>query len=85
MKNKIEDKRLFSLSTLAVDNSISIFLVTVMILLFGVQSYKNMPKEQYPEASLPTIYINTPYFGNSAEEIENLITLPIEKELESIS
>ena len=56
-----------------------------MILLFGVRSYIDMPKEQYPEASLPTIYINTPYFGNSAVEIENLVSRPLEKEIESIN
>ena len=77
--------RQFRLSSFAVDNAISIFLVTFMIMLFGIQSYQNMPKEQYPEASMPTVYINTPYFGNSAEEVENLISRPLEKEIESIA
>lgn len=80
MENKLRE---FSLSSWAVDNATSVFLVALMILLFGIQSYNDMPKEQYPEASMPTVYINTPYFGNSAEEIENLITRPIEAELES--
>lgn len=82
MEKKLRE---FSISSWAVDNATSIFLVALMILLFGIQSYNDMPKEQYPEASLPTVYINTPYFGNSAEEIENLITRPIETELESAS
>lgn len=87
MAEKIDKQELreFSLSSFAVDNGTSIFLIALMILLFGIQSYNVMPKEQYPDASMPTIYINTPYFGNSAEEIENLITKPIEKEIESIS
>jgi len=85
MKKIIEELREFKLSSVAVDNATSIFLITIMIFLFGLQSYQTMPKEQYPDASLPTVYINTPYFGNSAEEIENLITRPIEKELTSIS
>ena len=76
--------REFSITSFAVDNGTSIFLLAFMILLFGVQSYIDMPKEQYPDASLPTVYVNTPYFGNSAEEIENLISRPIEKEIESI-
>jgi multidrug efflux pump len=78
-------KRNFSLSSFAVDNSTSIFLITVMILLFGIQGYNSMPKEQFPDVDLPTVYINTPYFGNSAEDIENLITRPIEKELQAIN
>ena len=77
--------RNFKLSSLAVDNGTSVFILTVMILLFGFQAYKGMPKEQFPEVDWPTVYVNTPYFGNSAEDIENLITRPIEKELQSIT
>jgi len=82
----VKDKlREFGLSSFAVDNATSVFLVALMIFLFGISSYISIPKEQFPEASLPTVYINTPYFGNSAEEIENLISRPLEKEIESIS
>ena len=77
--------RKFGLTWWAVDNSTSIFLLTFMIILFGLQSYTNMPKEQFPEVSFPEIYINTPYFGNSAADIENLISRPIEKELRSLT
>jgi multidrug efflux pump subunit AcrB len=80
-----EKLREFKLTTLAVDNGTSVFIITLMVLIFGLQSYQEMPKEQYPEASLPTVYINTPYFGNSAAEIENLITRPLEKEIASIN
>lgn len=81
----INKLREFKLTTLAVDNATSVFLITFMILLFGTRSYRDMPKEQYPEASLPTVYVNTPYFGNSAKEVETFITRPIEKEIQNIS
>jgi multidrug efflux pump subunit AcrB len=80
-KNKL---RKFGLSTLAVDNGTSVFILTFMILLFGIQSYQTMPKEQFPEANWPTVYINTPYFGNSAEDIESLVSRPLEKEIVSV-
>ncbi len=83
IKETIRNLREFKITTLAVDNATSVFILTLMIMLFGVQSYQNMPKEQFPEASLPTVYINTPYFGNSAEEIETFVSRPIEEELES--
>ena len=86
MKEKISKKlRQFGLTSLAVDNATSVFILTFMILLFGLQSYNQMPKEQFPDASFPTVYINTPYFGNSAAEIENLIARPMEKEISSIT
>ncbi|MDP4821021.1 MAG: efflux RND transporter permease subunit, partial [Saprospiraceae bacterium] len=82
LKNKFKE---FSLSSLAVDNAVSVYLLSFMILLFGVQAYQSMPKEQFPEVSLPTVYINTPYFGNSAADIENLITRPLEKEIKTVT
>lgn len=77
--------REFLLTSISVDNGTSIFIITLMILLFGVQSYNDMPKEQFPEISFPTVYVNTPYFGNSAVDIENLVTRPIEKEVATIT
>ncbi len=81
MKEKLKE---FGISSFAVDNATSIFLLTAMIFLFGIQAYINIPKEQFPEVSFPTVFINTPYFGNSAENIESLVTRPIEKELQGI-
>ncbi len=78
-------KRYFGLTNLAVDNSVSIFIIGLIIIIFGVQSYNRMPKETYPEVSFPQIFINTPYFGNSAAEIENLVSRPLEKEIQSIT
>ncbi len=83
--NNNVNSRSFGLSSFAVDNGTTIFLLAFMILLFGLRAYQSMPKEAFPEASFPTVYINTPYFGNSAAEIENLIARPIEKELTTIS
>ncbi len=77
--------RQFGLTSLAVDNGTSVLILTLMIFIFGLQSYNRMPKEQFPEAVFPTIFVNTPYFGNSAPEIENLITRPLEKEIQSIT
>ena len=80
-----EKLRQFGLTTFAVDNRTSIFLLTFMIMLFGASSYQSIPKEAYPEVALPNIFINTVYPGNSPGDIENLITRPIEKELGTIS
>ena len=81
-KNRLKE---FGITTLSVNNSTSIFLLAIMIFILGTLAYIRMPKEQFPEATLPTVYINTPYFGNSASEIENLVTRPLEKQIENIS
>ncbi|MEM9836060.1 MAG: efflux RND transporter permease subunit [Bacteroidota bacterium] len=83
MENQLK-KRTFGLTNLSVDNGTSVFLLAIMIFIFGLFAYDQVPKEQFPEVSFPQVYINTPYFGNSAKDIESLITRPLEKELQSI-
>ncbi|MEM1327607.1 MAG: efflux RND transporter permease subunit [Bacteroidota bacterium] len=80
-KSKLRE---FFISTWSVNNQITIFLLTAMIFIFGIISYQAIPKEQFPEVTFPTVYINTPYFGNSAPDIEDLVTRPIEKEVQSV-
>lgn len=74
----------FGLSSFSLDNSTSVFLLSFIIVVFGLVAYLNMPKEQFPEIVIPTVYVNTIYPGNSPVDIENLITRPIEKELKSV-
>lgn len=84
-QNPQSSYKTFGLTNFAVDNATTVFLLIVMLVLFGLRSYSTIPKEQFPEASLPTVYVNTPYFGNSAVEIENLVTRPLEKQIENIT
>jgi len=84
-KIDISKLREFSPTRFAIDNGTSIFLLSFMILLFGVQAYIAMSKEKYPDAYFPQVMVQVPYFGNSASEIESLIARPIEKELKSIN
>lgn len=76
--------RNFKLSTLSLNNSISVFILSALLILFGVYSYKTMPKESFPEIVFPLIYVQTTYPGNTPADIENLITRPLEKEIKSV-
>jgi multidrug efflux pump len=75
----------FKISSWAIDNKISIYVLTLFITVAGIMSYNSLPKENFPDIVVPTIYINTVYAGNSPTNIENLVTKPIEKQLKSIS
>ena len=77
--------REFGLTSLAVDNATTILILTFMIFLFGIRSYQDIPKESFPEIPFPEIFVNTVYFGNSPADIENLVTIPLERELSGIS
>ena len=80
-----DSKKRFGLTDFAVDNGVSMMLLMVMIFFFGWNSFRSMPKEQFPDIVIPTIFVATVYSGNSAEDMENLISKPLEKELASIS
>jgi len=75
----------FKLSTASIKNKTTVFVITFIILVAGISSYISMPRESFPEIVIPQIYVGTPYPGNSAADIEKLITRPLEKEIKSIT
>lgn len=75
----------FKPSSWAIDNKISVYVLTIIITFAGIMAYNSLPKESFPDIVVPTIYINTVYVGNTPANIENLVTKPIEKQLKSIS
>ena len=77
-------KRNFGLSTLSLNNSITVFILSGLLILFGIYSYRQMPKESFPEIVFPLIFVQTPYAGNTPPDIENLLTRPLEKEIKSV-
>ena len=74
----------FGMSNLAVNNRKTVFLILVLIVVSGISSYLGMPRESFPEIQIPEIYVGTPYPGNAPEVIEEKITAPFEKEINTI-
>ncbi|XVJ51186.1 MAG: efflux RND transporter permease subunit [Vampirovibrio sp.] len=60
-------------------------LVAGLILMaLGVYHYLHLPMEAYPDFTNPLVRVITLYPGKGAEEVERLITIPIEKELNGL-
>jgi multidrug efflux pump len=76
--------REFKLSSWALRNKNTVFLMVILLLMFGFYSYRSLPKELFPDLVWPTIFVQTMYPGNPPLDIENLITRPLEKEIESV-
>ena len=74
----------FGLTSLSLKNKITVYVLTLIIVISGIYSYVTLPKENFPEVEQPTVYVSTVYPGNSPEDIENLITREIEKEINTI-
>ena len=85
MKDTKKTDKEFKPTSWAIDNRTSVFVLAVIIVLFGIVSYKRIPKEQFPEIVIPTFIVNTVYPGTSPADIENLITRPIEKRIKALN
>jgi len=75
----------FKLTTLALKNKNTVYILLVLIVIMGINAYMTLPKDSYPEVEQPMVYVGTPYPGNSPVDIENLVTRPLEKEINDIS
>jgi len=84
-QKKIGKRKEFGLSSFSIDNRISVLVIIVLVALFGVQSYINIPKESSPDITIPNIMVITTYPGVSPEDMESLITRKLEDELSGIS
>ncbi len=75
----------FFLSSWAIDNRTAVYILTILITLAGLFTYMNLPKEQFPEIKMSQIIVQTVYPGTSPENMENLVTKPIEKEVKNLT
>ena len=75
----------FKPTSWSVDNRTAIYIIAILISVYGLYKFNTMPKEQFPDIVVPTISVTTVYVGNSPKDIENLVTRPIEKQLKGIS
>ncbi len=73
----------FKPSSWAIDNKTSIFILTIIITLAGIMAYNGLPKENFPDISLPQIFVTVVHPGTSPGDMENLIAKPIEKQVKS--
>ena len=71
----------FKPSSWAIDNKMAIYVLTFIVTVLGLNAYNNLPKENFPEIIIPKIFVTTVYPGTSPENMENLVTKQIEKEL----
>jgi multidrug efflux pump len=75
----------FKPSSWAIENRTAIFIFTILLVFAGMNAYNGLPKENFPDISLPNIYVSVVYPGTSPKDIENLVIRPIEKECKSIA
>ncbi len=83
MKKSSELKE-FKPSSWAIDRSTVIYVIIGVFLFLGVSAYFSMARENYPEIKENQIFVSSVFPGNTAEDIERLITDPLEEELKGV-
>ncbi len=67
-----------------VDHAVTVAIGVLGILVFGIISYVTLPREASPDITIPVVIISTPYIGVSPEDIESLVTVPMERKLKDL-
>ncbi|MCP4715745.1 MAG: efflux RND transporter permease subunit [Deltaproteobacteria bacterium] len=70
-----------SIPRFAISQPVLVNLSMALIFIAGLVTFKNIPKEEWSNVTINTVQIVTVYRGASPEEIEELITKPIEEEV----
>lgn len=68
----------------AVKKRTSVVVLAIIIIVFGMIAYNSLPRESAPDITIPFIFIMTNYPGVAPEDIEQSITIPIEKKLKGL-
>lgn len=71
-----------SIPKMSVNNPVLANMLMIIIIAFGVYAWINLPRELTPEIALQTATVTTLYPGASPEEVEKLVTAPIEDAIE---
>ena len=61
-----------------------VLIFTAFITIGGVMSFRRMPVDAYPDLAPPQVELITQWPGHAAEEVERLITLPLELEMNGV-
>jgi multidrug efflux pump subunit AcrB len=72
------------LSNAAIDRRSTVFALMLIIVIVGIYSYLVLPRESTPDITIPVVLVVTPHEGVASEDIENLITHPIERKLKGL-
>ena len=73
------------LNQAALKRQVTVLTLMLFILIAGVYCYITLPRENFPDITIPYVFVTTTYEGVAPEDMEELITIPIERKLKGIS
>ena len=81
--NKVDKE--FKPSVWAISKSNIIYFLMFVFLAFGINAYNTLPREDFPEIITSEVFISTINPGNTPEDIERFITVPLEEAVKGVS
>ena len=73
------------ITEVAVDRRITVYVILFILIVMGVYSYVTITRESEPEIVIPFVIVTVPYEGVSPQDMETLVTIPLEKKISAIS
>jgi multidrug efflux pump subunit AcrB len=73
------------ITDLSIRKHITIFVLMGAVILMGVISYTQLPREAAPDIEIPYVMVYAPYFGTSPEDMETLVSRKLEKQLKGLA
>lgn len=73
------------ISKLAIRRNVTTWMMTMVVFLGGILAYLNLDMELMPEMDIPIAVVSTTYVGAGPEEIETLVTEPLEESLSTVA
>ena len=68
----------------ALKRQATVLALLVIIVVAGLYSYATLPRESFPDITIPYVFVTTTYEGVAPSDMEELITIPIERKLKGI-
>jgi hydrophobic/amphiphilic exporter-1 (mainly G- bacteria), HAE1 family len=73
-----KSRKIFSLVEFSVSKRVTISMLILIVMVFGFLSFTRLPLDMMPDISFPIITVATSYSGVAPEEVERLVTVPLE-------
>jgi len=68
----------------ALKRQATVMALLVIIVIAGLYCYATLPRESFPDITIPYVFVTTTYEGVAPQDMEKLITIPIERKLKGI-
>ncbi|WP_022660361.1 efflux RND transporter permease subunit [Paucidesulfovibrio longus] len=63
----------------------AVMVLVVFMIVAGLSSYVSLPRESDPDITIPYVFVTTTYEGVAPEDMETLVTMPLERKLKGLS